>query len=111
MLNKVIQELEKLQEVKTNSSYRDKVIKEATEMYQAGWDALEDGIVISLRGNKVAIKTGASIVIKEMLDFNVRDGKLDGNVKSILNQMEVGNKKEEYLAQAIITKYYTIKRA
>ena len=85
---------------------------EATEMYNNGWDALEDGIVVFTKGNLVSVKKGNSVVNYEMKDFNVNMGKLDGNIARTLEEKVVPeDKKNTYLAQTIITKYYTIKRA
>jgi hypothetical protein len=112
MLNKVISALENLQEVKFNSIYRTQVMAEATEMFNAGWDALEDGIVVLTKGNLVAVKKGNSIVKYEMADFSVNLGKLSGNIARTIEEKEVTEAlKETYLAQTIITKYYTLRRA
>ena len=112
ILNKAITNLENLQEVKFNKIFAEKAINDATEMFNAGWDKLEDGIVVMLKGNLVAVKKGNTIVKYEMKEFNVNMGKLDGNIAREVGIMEVSdNKKEAYTAQTIITKYYTIRRA
>ena len=112
ILNKTICAIENLQEVKFNKVYGDKIIAEATEMFNNGWDKLEDGIVVMTKGNFVAVKKGNVIVKNEMKDFNINMGKLNGNIARETGAMKVSeDKKEAYLAQTIITKYYTIKRA
>jgi len=112
MLNKVIANLNNLQEVRTNPMYGKKVIAEATEMFNAGWDALEDGAVILTKGNLVAVKKGDTMVKNEMADFRVNLGKLTGNIAREIGVVPVAeDKKEQYLAQAIITKYYTLRKA
>ena len=112
MLNKIITSLENLQEVKTNPMYGKQIIAEATKMYNDGWNCLEDGIVVQTKGNKVAIKKGNSIVMQEMKDFSINLGKLNGNVVSIIDTREIAeDRKFAYLAQAIITKYYTLRKA
>lgn len=112
MLNKIISNLQNLQVIKFNKICGDEVISEATEMFNAGWDKLEDGIVIMTKGNFVAIKKGNTIVKYEMKDFSVNMGKLNGNIAKETGRIEVAeDKKEAYLAQAIITKYYTMRRA
>ena len=110
MLNKIITSLENLQEVKSNQVYGKQIIAEATKMYNDGWDKLDDGIVIQMQGNKVAIKKGNTVIMYEMKDFNIKSGILDGNIKSTIKIMEIAeDKKNGHLAQAIITKYYTLK--
>ena len=112
MLNKIIENLEKLQEVRTNQIYGKKIIAEATKMYNAGWEALEDGIVVTYRGKQVAVKNGNTMVMNLMKDFNIRDGKLDGNIDHEIKVIEIADDKlNGFLAQAIITKYYTVKKA
>ena len=112
MLNKVIEAMQGLQEVKFNKRYGDQVIAEATETFNEGWEALEDGIVVSYKGNQVAVKKGNTMVISMMKDFSVNMGKLDGNIDHEVKVVEIPeSKKTTYLAQAIITKYYTLKRA
>ena len=112
MLNKIISTLQKLDEVKFNAIYAEEVLTDATEMYNAGWDMLEDGAVVLAKGNLVAIKKGNTIVKLDMKDFNINKGVLVGNIRKEIGTIEVTeDKKEEYLAQAIITKNYTIKRA
>jgi len=110
MLNKIISTLQNLQQVKFNKIYGDSIIAEATKMFNDGWDKLEDGIVVLTKGNLVAVKKGNLIVKNEMKDFNINMGKLNGNIAKETGTIEVTeDKKEAYLAQAIITKYYTIK--
>lgn len=112
MLKKVIEILKKLPEVETNSPYGKEVITEATEMFNKGWDSLEDGIVVLTQDNLVAVKKGNKIVKYEMKDFNVNMGKLSGNIDNEIGTIEVADsKKEIFLVQTIITKYYTIRRA
>lgn len=108
MLEKVMQTLGNLDAVKFNSIYKERVMADATEMYNNGWEALEDGVVVLTKGNLVAVKKGNAIVNYEMADFNVNLGKLDGNIKKMIEEKEVPeDKKNAYLAQTIITKYYT----
>lgn len=110
MLAKVIENLEKLQEVKFNKIYREQVISDATAMFNNSWDALEDGVVVSYKGNQVAVKKGNTVVIYLMKDFSINMGKLNGNIDREVKSMEIPEaKKETYLAQAIISKYYTLK--
>ena len=112
MLNKVINALNGLQEVKFNKIYAEKAIADATEMFNNGWDALEDETVLLTKGNLVAVKQGNKMVKYEMNDFRITAGKLIGNIDKITEEREVEDRlKEAYLAQAIITKYYTINRA
>lgn len=110
MLNKIIENLEKLDMVKFNKDYRDKAISDATQMLSNGWDALEDGVVVSYKGNQVAVKKGDTVVINMMRDFNINMGKLDGNIDREIKVMEIPEaKRESYLAQAILAKYYTLR--
>ena len=112
MLDKVIENLQKLQEVKFNKIYGDQVISDATKMFNDGWDVMEDGLVVSYKGNQVAVKKGNTIVINVMRDFNINMGRINGNIDHEVKIMEIPDtKKETYLAQAIITKYYTLKRS
>jgi len=112
MLNKIVDALSKLREAEGNPNYKKEIIADATEMFSAGWDKLDNGIVILTQGKLVAVKHGNTIVKKEMKDFNINMGKLDGNVAKEIGTIEVNDSnKDGYLAQAIITKYYTIRRA
>ena len=112
MLNKIIESLEKLQEVRGNKVYGKQIIAEATEMYNAGWEALEDGIVVTYRGNQVAVKNGNTMTMNLMEDFSIRDGKINGNIDHQVKVIEIADDKlNGFLAQAIITKYYTVKKA
>lgn len=112
MLNKVIANLNNLPEVRDNPIYGKQVIAEATEMFNAGWDAIEDGTVVLAKGDLVAVKQGDTIVKTRMTNFRINLGKVIGDIAQELGTMDVAeNKKEEFLAQAIITKYYTIRRA
>ena len=111
MLNKIISNLENLQEAITNSLYKAQIIAEATEMYNNGWGALEDGRVVATRGNQVVIKKNNTMVKYEMKDFSVNLGILKGNINHEIEVKEIPeDKKNLYLAQAIITKYYTLKK-
>jgi len=111
LFDKVINSLNNLDEVKHNKIYGDEAIADATKMAENGWDKLEDGIVVLVKENLVATKKGNTIVKSEMKDFNVNMGKLSGNVAKELGIIKVtDDKKETYLAQTIITKYYTIRR-
>ena len=71
MLEKIIKSLENLLEVRANKIYGDQAIAEATKMYNDGWEALEDGIVVFTKGNKVALKKGNTVENYEMRDFRV----------------------------------------
>ena len=111
MLTKIITSLQNLQEVKTNPVYGKQIIAEATAIYNAGWDSLKDDIVVQSKNSQVAVKQGNTIVLYQMLDFNIKSGVLDGNIKNVIKIIEVTeDKKNVYLAQAIITKYYTLKK-
>ena len=112
MFEKVIVVLKNLDEVKFNPIFSKEVMEDANKMFNDGWDKLEDGIVIATRGNSVAIKKGDIIIKQEMESFRINMGKLTGDVKEISKEIKVTeDKKEGFLAQAIITKYYTIRRA
>jgi hypothetical protein len=91
------------------------MIEEATAMFNAGWDVLEDGVAIQTKGSYVAVKSGNKVVTNEMdekIGFSINSGKVNGNVTKVIQEKEVSDaQKESLLAQAIITKYYTIKRA
>lgn len=102
MLTKIIESL------KSEDNAKGK-IEEATEMFNAGWDVLEDGVVVNYKGNQVAIKEKNTIVVCQMKDFRINMGKLIGNIDRKIKVVEVPDaKKEMYLAQAIVAKYYTI---
>ena len=110
MLNKVIKAIEDLQISKSNIVFKNKAINDATEMFNAGWDKLENGTVVMIKGNQVIVKNDNTAVNYKMADFNVNMGKLTGNIIEVLSTSEIAEgKKEAYLAQSIITKYYTIK--
>lgn len=102
MLDKIIKALE-------NEANAMEKINEATEMFNAGWDALEDGMVVNYKGNQVAVKEGNAIKMCLMKDFRINTGNLIGNIDSVVKIIEVPEvKKATYLAQAIVAKYYTI---
>jgi len=112
MLNKIIETINKLPEVQSNKIYSEQAISDATQMFTNGWNTLEDGLVVSYKGNQVAVKNGNTIIINMMNDFSINLGKINGNVDHQVKIMEIPEaKKEAYLAQAIITKYYTLKKA
>lgn len=112
MLNIIIENLEKLDNVKFNKIYREETLAEATKMFEAGWDKLEDGIVILTKGNLVAVKEGRSLVKYECTDFRVNKGNLIAGNKKTIETKEIKEELlEKHLAQAIITKFYTLPRA
>jgi hypothetical protein len=113
--------LEKLTEALTNyfseKHYTDKQIAdgiaEATAIFNAGWDALEDGRVIKYNGDTVAIKKGNSVVVQKMVrdQWRMNCGKLIGDVKEITKTIDLSeSQKEAQLAQAILVRFYTIPR-
>ena len=114
MLNKIIESIKNAPVMKTlaNSQVAD-LIADATTMYNAGFDALKDGTVIACQNNTVIIKQGNCYVRQEMCDnFGIRSGKLTTDAKRVIETKEIPeDRKTVYLAQAIITKYYTIKEA
>ena len=114
MLNKVIEAIKSAPVAKhLAASQIADIITDATAMYNAGFDALEDGTVIAYQNNIVIVKQGNTYVRQEMYDnFGIRSGKLTTDVKRVIDTKDIPeDKKTGYLAQAIITKYYTIKEA
>ena len=110
MLNKIIETLKTHPISKGNSIFEKEAIEEATKTFNAGWDALKDGVVIQTSGNMVAVKSGSKIVKYEMKDFRVESGKLIGNINKTIGEIDVPEeKKEAFLAKAIITRFWTIK--
>jgi len=108
--DRVLTALNNLDDVKFNKIYASQVMTDATKMFNDGWDALEDGIVVNLVDNQVIIKRGNSLVNQEMTDFRVNSGKVFGTVKRIIKEKELDDsQKLTWLAQAIITRYYTLK--
>ena len=113
MLNKAI---EALTTYFTDKHYTDKQIAdgiaEATEMYTAGWDALEDGRVVNHQSNYVMVKKGDSIVVQEMIknQWHINCGTLTGDVKKIVGTkpVDTAEKKAAGVAQAIVTRFYTV---
>jgi hypothetical protein len=102
MIDKIIKALK-------DEANADVKIKEAKEMFSAGWEAMCDGTVVNYNGNQVAVKDGNSIIVYRMKDFRINMGKLIGDIECKLKAIEVPDaKKESYLAQAIVAKYYTI---
>lgn len=102
MLENIIKALE-------NEANAKEKINEATEMFNAGWNALEDGAVINYKGNQVALKEGDTVKVCLMKDFRINTGRLIGDVDKVVKVVEVTeDKKESYLTQAIVAKYYTI---
>jgi hypothetical protein len=108
MLDKIIDAIMKRDAIKYNKDYAAQATADATQMYNAGWDALEDGTVVQTNGgNIVAVKNGNSVIVQE-IDGHVNMGKLVGDVKEVLKTVDVTNKKDAFLGQAIVTKYYTV---
>lgn len=112
MLNKAIEAIMKRNAIKNNKEYAEKAIKEATEMYNAGWDALEDGRVVNYKGDYVMVKKGDSIMVQEMVrdQWHINCGTLIGDVKKIVGTRPVNtaDKRAAGVAQAIVTRFYTV---
>ena len=108
MLNKIINALQELPDVKFNKIWGEEVITEAKEMFELGWDNLADGTVISFKGNRIVMKKGDTVVRCESDDFSVRKGRLIGSAKELKTIELTEDGKEQCLAQAIVTRYYTI---
>lgn len=112
MLNNVIDTIKNAPIMRTLvKSQIDDITADATALYNAGFDALVDGTVIAYQNNIVIIKQGSTYVRQEMYDnFGIRSGMLTTDVKRVIETKDIPeDKKTAYLAQAIITKYYTIK--
>ncbi len=111
LLEKITNSLKELDYVKFNKIQEEKVMAEAEEMLNKGWEALADKTVIITKNNQVILKEGNKIVCYLMKDFNINMGVLDGNIDKKVKEIEVKEEeKDNHLAQAIITKYYTMRR-
>lgn len=112
MLNKIIETLGKLDLYKHNPIFAKEANEEAAVTFNAGWDALEDGRVVSYKGDYVMVKKGDSVVVQEMIknQWNIKSGKLTGGIKRIIETrpIDTDDKKAAGVAQAIITRFYTI---
>lgn len=110
MLNKIIEAIMQRDAIRYNKEYAEKATKDTTEMYSAGWDALEDGTVVQTKGNIIAVKKGSAVITHE-IDGYVNMGKFVGDIKRTIKTIELtGAQKQSLLAQAIVTKYYTVPR-
>jgi hypothetical protein len=111
MLQKVINAIMQKEVYKYNAQYAADMAADAEKIYSAGWDALPDGTVIQYKGCQVAVKAGDTIEAWQMLDedWSVVSGKLHGDNKKLLKTAPLTEQqKQAYLAQSIITKYYTV---
>jgi len=91
MLEKIITMLN--EKFSSNKGYMESAIDEATNIYNAGWEAFEDGSVIQMSGNFVAVKSGNSIIKYEMKDFQVNSGKLIGDPIKTVTIIEIPESK------------------
>lgn len=110
MLQKVIDLIMAKPVYKQGGKYATDMIADVTAIYNAGWDALPDGTVIQYKGCQVAVKAGDNVETWQMLDedWSVISGKLHGDNKKLLKTTPLTEQqKQAYLAQSIITKYYT----
>ena len=112
MLQKVIDLIMAKPVYKQGGKYATDMIADVTAIYNAGWDALPDGTVIQAKNNQVIVKQGDNLVNQDMgYDYSIRSGKLYGSVKRTIKTIPLNDsQKATYLAQAIITKYYTVPR-
>jgi len=111
MLNKVIEAIKNSDLAKGNPAHEKEAIEEATISWNNGFDALEDGKVIYCKGDRVLVKKGSKVILQDMQrdNWRINCGKLIGDVKAIVKEIEIPeNEKGKYLAQAIITRFYTI---
>jgi len=95
--SRVMDALNNLNEVKFNKIYAEQTIADATKMFNDGWESLEDGIVVNMKGNQVVIKKGNSLVNQEMTDFRVNSGKVHGTVKRIIMEKELDDSQKNNL--------------
>ena len=117
MLNKVIEAIKNHPLSKGNPIHEREAIEEATNTFNAGWDALGNGAVVQSKGDFVAIKEDNSTIVTYEMEhgyFEVWSGKLTdrfpNKIKKVCQRKEIKNcHKQIYLAQAIVTRFYTIK--
>ena len=110
MLQKAIDAIMQKEVYKYNTKYAADMAADAEKIYSAGWDALLDGTVIQYKGCQVAVKAGDNVEVWQMLDedWSVISGKLHGDNKKLLKTAPLTEQqKQAYLAQSIITRYYT----
>ena len=109
MLEKIKTSLSGLLVARGNIVFKNEMLEDATTMFNAGFDSLEDGIVIFAKGKNVMVKQGNKAITYAGIDFRINMGKLIGDLGEILQEKEITeDKKEQYLAQTIVTKYNTI---
>lgn len=111
MLQKAIDAIMQKEVYKYNEKYATDMKADAEKIYNAGWDALPDDTVLQYKGNQVALKNGDNLEVWLMKDFAVNMGKMDGDKERLIKSINLDeHKKQAYLAQSIIAKYYTVSR-
>jgi hypothetical protein len=120
VLSKIVEAIKNQPLSKGNPLHEREAIEEATNTFNAGWDALTNGAVIMQKGNLVAIReSNNTIVTYEMENgcYEVVSGRLSdkcpNKIKRICKRWDVTTEEQKqiYLAQAIVTRFYTIKEA
>lgn len=110
-LVKVLEAIEKHDIANGNSIWLRESKEEAIKMFNAGFESLEDGQIVSAKGrNLVAVKEGNTVVVKRAKDgMTLRSGKVIAGDFEVAKVVEVtADKKEDFLAQAIVSRFYTI---
>ncbi|MFA6851066.1 MAG: hypothetical protein WCS30_12040 [Selenomonadaceae bacterium] len=107
-LEKVIALISDRPEYKFETKEINLMVEDVNKMFDAGWDNLADGIVVTYKENIVGVKQGRKMIVNEMEWSHITRGILDGQVKKVLGEKEITEEKaESMLLQAILTKYWT----